>query len=125
MVHAAKAAILLSLFALTQAFPYCDHSSSTTCPSDSDSSDLPNAYTLHVHHQNIQEDLRGRKIDASGQAFHIGLPGPSTYCPQPPVPICPPGNDTVFSGLVSMVCTPPNITPTQISNSPRKTSRMS
>lgn len=43
-----------------------------------------------------------RSMQARGGNFYLGG-SPTTYCPQPPVPNCPSGLATIFSGLGSLV----------------------
>ena len=45
--------------------------------------------------------LNGQKIHASGQAFYLGLDGPTTYCPPNVDPNCPYPTDTIVAGALS------------------------
>ncbi|KAH0550886.1 hypothetical protein GP486_007750 [Trichoglossum hirsutum] len=93
------------LLSLATALPYGDGDDDGSCNATPST-----AYRLevrrdsHNHHHELSHELWGKKIEASAQGLYIGLNGPSTYCPSPPVPIdqCPAGKETVFAGLVSM-----------------------
>ena len=65
---------------------------------------LTKSFTLSIAH-NRHTNLNGQVINAAGEALYLGLASPSTFCPSPPVPVgaCPSGNETAFSGLLSMV----------------------
>lgn len=57
-----------------------------------------NAFTLTVW--NSGTILDKQVVHAGGLSFALGLAGPFSYCPSPPVPpeACPPGNQTVVYG---------------------------
>ncbi|KAH7410561.1 hypothetical protein BKA64DRAFT_357478 [Cadophora sp. MPI-SDFR-AT-0126] len=45
--------------------------------------------------------LNGQKIQASGQAFYLGLDRPTTYCPEINGLVCPNATETVLAGALS------------------------
>ncbi|KAG4433083.1 hypothetical protein IFR05_011423 [Cadophora sp. M221] len=46
--------------------------------------------------------LNNQKIHAAGQAFYLGLGGPTTYCPTVVGAACPNATDTILAGMSSM-----------------------
>jgi hypothetical protein len=91
-----KLLTLALLLTSTLSAPVADPApqSSTTSPTK--------PFTLTIAH-NSDTALNGQKINAEGLALYLGLTSPSTFCPTPPVTVCPAGTETAFSGLLSMV----------------------
>lgn len=61
---------------------------------------VANPFTLTAylpHHK-----LHGQVVNVAAESLWLGLAGPASYCPSPPVTNCPPGDKSVFVGALSM-----------------------
>ncbi|KAK0120317.1 hypothetical protein ONS95_011723 [Cadophora gregata] len=62
---------------------------------------LTNAQIFTLTTFNPNGLLHNQKIQASGQAFYLGLDAPTTYCPTLVDPNCPNATDTIVAGALS------------------------